>query len=400
MKKTAALLLCLVTVSTLFIGCKRTPTSNVENTATPGVTDSESPKTPPSVSPSGGTVTPDISPAVPSSPGTVTPKPVTPTPVIRDAQKTTICPPELITTGYTSPLDPASVKFPAGYNKPYYLEVDVINQCVNVFIKNPETGAYDILLNRFVTSGGTSDKPTLTGNFFIRTQAEQKALTGQNVKEYRYYFKKYDSYAYYVTRYKDAYMFHSFTFAASGGYIKAKTGAYYNMGNPGSAGCLRMLMGHAKWIWDNIDGGTYCVVTKARKTDKALKKALKKYIPPMGYDMTSSWVPGDNSKGLTPVSEVQSPQKVNGSKPNITPNPNITPPPTPPEVTPSPTSTPSPTPKVTPSPSPTHKVTPSPTPKVTPSPTPTAPQVTTPAPPETTTPAPPQTTTPAPESGS
>lgn len=384
--RSLALLLCAVIMCAVFSGCK----PNAGTAVSPSASATENTNT--EVPTEDLTETPNVSPAETNAP-TETPVPTAtpePTLTVSDAQKTTIVPPALLTVGYTTPLDPASVNFPENYNKPYYIEVDITNQCVNIFVRNPETGAYDVLLNRFIASGGTSDKPTLTGNFFIRTQAEQVAATGQNIKEYRYYFQKYNSYAYYVTRYYNAYMFHSYTFVPSGGYIKIKSGSYYNMGNPGSAGCMRMLMSHAKWIFDNIDGGTYCVVTKARKTDSTLRKTLKSYLPPLGYDMTSSWTPGDNSTGLVPVSEVQSPQKVNSAKPKVTPNPYLTPPPTPsvtptPAVTPTvtskvtptqkvtPTPTRKPTPTVTPTPTPTQKATPTVTPTPTPTPTPTLP---------------------------
>ncbi len=304
-----------------------------------------------------------------TAPASPTPTPVpTPTPTIRPAQVDSIVPEELLTTGYTTPLNPKSVKFPENYNMPYYIEVDVTNQCVNIFRKNPETGAYDILLNRFVTSGGTSSKPTKTGNFYIKTEEQQKAATGQSLKYVRYYFQKYGSYAYYITRYSNEYMFHSFTFEVSSDKkIVPKSSSYYNMGNTGSAGCLRMLMGHAKWIYENIDGGTYCVVNKNRARDNNLRAVLKKYVPPLGYDMTPAWDGNrSNYTGLVECDFVNNPQiadKKPITPPPVTPTPPLTPTPTP-TISVSPEITPSATPNVTP------VVTPGNTPNVTPSATP------------------------------
>ncbi len=308
------------------------------------------------------TPTPPLSPTP-----TPTPTPVpTPTPTLRPAQKSSIVPAELLVTGYTKPLDPKSVKFPANYNMPYYIEVDVTNQCINIFRKNDETGAYDILLNRFVCSGGTSSQPTKTGNFFIKTNEQQKAATGQSLKYVRYYFQKYYSYAYYITRYSNEYMFHSFTFTVnSSKKIVPKNSAYYNMGNTGSAGCLRMLMGHAKWIYENIDGGTYCVVNKNRPRDNQLRSVLKKYVPPLGYDMTPAWNGNrSNYTGLVECDFVKNPQTAD--KIPITPPP-ATPTPTPTDIL-SPSISPSFTPDV--SPSVTPGVTPDGSPTVTPDGTP------------------------------
>lgn len=351
-------------------------------------------------------VSPDasLSPsAAATAPVSPTPTPVpTPTPTIRPAQQDSIVPAALITTGYTTPLDPKSVKFPENYNMPYYIEVDVTNQCVNIFRKNPDTGAYDILLNRFVCSGGTSSQPTRTGNFFIKTNEQQMAATGQSLKYTRYYFKKYYSYAYYITRYSNEYMFHSFTFGISGGKIVPKSSAYYNMGNTGSAGCLRMLMGHAKWIYENIDGGTYCVVNKNRKRDNNLRSVLKKYVPPLGWDMTPAWDGNrSNYTGLVKCDFVSNPETADQRPVTpvpATPTPVVTP-------TLTPTAPVSPTP-ITPTDGPTVTtpgVTPNTSPDVTPEgstpdvPT-TAPTVTTPAvtPPVVTPTLPPQTQAPTP----
>ena len=360
MKRFLSILVCIICLTVCLAGCK--PEQNKpQNSDTPTLESSSPsssadttivPETP------GVSVTPEITP-------TPTPKP-TPVPTVRPAQKDSIVPSELLLTGYTTPLDPKSVNFPADYKMPYYIEVDITNQCINIFRRNDETGKYDILLNRFVCSGGTSTKPTKLGNFYIKSDAEQKAATGQNVKYTRYYFKNYQSYAYYVTRYSNEYMFHSFTFEANtAGRIVPKRASYYNMGNTGSAGCLRMLMNHAKWIYENIDAGTYCVVNKNRPTDRNLRAVLKKYVPTFGYDMWPDWN-GDrsNTTGLTRTDFIQNPDII------ATPTPVVTPTPTP---TPTPSLTPTPTPENTPVIAPTEAPTASPTeaPVEDPTPTPT-----------------------------
>ncbi len=334
MKKIIALILCTITV--FAAGCADKNSQTKESPAPskkPEVTASFTPDT------TEGAVTaePENETAQSDSPtASAAPKVTavpTPTPTIRPAQTASIVPAALLTVGYTTPLSQP----PAGYNMPYFIEVDVTNQCVNIFIKDAATGRYDILLNRFVCSGGTSTYPTKTGNFYILSDSEQKARRGQLTKYQRYYFQKWESYAYYITRYSDEYMFHSFTFKKNAsGQLIAKND-YYNMGNPGSAGCLRMLMGHAKWIYENIDARTYCSVTKGRKTDSDLRSTLKKYLPPLGYDMTPSWTPGDNSHGLTVADFVTNPETI-VTAPPATPTPTSTPTPT---TVPSPSTSPS-----------------------------------------------------------
>ena len=187
MKKGLALFLCCVCVLTAFTGCKTTNTGK-KPTKKPTATATIDSSISPDVSSSADLVTtvPSIDPEVtPSATAKPTPKP---TP-IRPAQTVSIVPAEVLSVGYNKPLSKESVSFPKNYKMPYYIEVDVTNQCVNVFIKNTSTGEYDILLNRFIVSGGTSTKPTKLGNFYIKSDVEQKKATGQNVKYYNYFFK-------------------------------------------------------------------------------------------------------------------------------------------------------------------------------------------------------------------
>lgn len=365
MKKILAILLCIITVTTLFSGCGKKKEIIAEETPVP--TEEASPEPTEEIGDLEGEDVP-LESETPTPEAKVTPAP-TPVPAVKDS----IVPGELLSVGYTTPIDPSVSKLPAEYNMPYYVEVDLTNQCVNIFIKNDATGKYDSLLNRFICSSGTSDKPTKKGSFVIKTQAQQKAATGQNVKGYSYYFKKYDSYAYYYTRYSNEYMFHSFTFVNSGGVITPKSGAYYNMGNAGSAGCLRMLMSHAKWIYDYIQGGSFCYVTNERKTDSELRATLKKYIPPLGYDMTPEWVPGNNEVGLVPVKEVAEKANINNT-PAPTEAPTVAPTVAPTEAPTAvvPTAIPTATSTFVPTPSPTAVPTPTPTPAPTATPTATA----------------------------
>ncbi len=381
MKKFLSLFMFLVCLTTCLTSCspKTEPTVTANNSASATVLENSSNPSASAPSTAITTALPEqtyvISVASPdaSLPAGVTPTPTatpipTPTPTIRPAQLDSIVPHALLTTGYTTPLDTQKVKFPENYNMPYYIEVDLTNQCVNIFRKNPDTNKYDILLNRFVCSAGTANQPTRTGNFFIKTEDQQKAATGQALKYTRYYFKKYTSYAYYVTRYSNEYMFHSFTFGIKGGKIVPKSSAYYNMGNTGSAGCLRMLMNHAKWIYENIDGGTYCVVNKYRARDNSLRSVLKKYVPPLGYDMTPAWDGNrSNLTGLVRTEFIDNPEKADHVP--ITPSPSPTPTPL---VTPTVAVTPTYTASVTPTPTleavvtPTAEITPEITPEVTP----------------------------------
>ena len=91
---------------------------------------------------------------------------------------------------------------------PYALEVDITNQCVNVYIKNPETGLYDVIINRFVCSTGLPATPTPTGVYYASNDD-----TGRVFKTTWMKFPKWDNtWAQYITRITGPYLFHSFSF--------------------------------------------------------------------------------------------------------------------------------------------------------------------------------------------
>ena len=232
----------------------------------------------------------------------------------------------------------------AGYDMPYALEVDVTNQCVNVYIKNPQTGLYDVIINRFVCSTGLPSTPTPPGVYYASNDD-----TGKVFKTTWMCFPKWDNtWAQYVTRINGPYLFHSFSFLTKNKNNPSMY-SYNKLGSRASAGCVRLLVEHAKWIYDNVEEYTFVNITVNKEADIALKYALTK--PEYGKPVS------DDSMKTPP--------------PSPTPTPTVTPTPTP-----TPTLTPTPTPTVTPTPTPTPSVTPdqSESPEITPdiSPTPSA----------------------------
>lgn len=219
-----------------------------------------------------------------------------------------------------------------GYDYQYALEVDIQNQCVNVYIRG-ESGLYDLLINRFVTSSGTAFTSTPLGKFYIPF-TQKTRTTRFRWADFR---PKYDVFAQYAVRINGSILFHSILYKKPN-ISTVLLSSYYALGNPASHGCMRLMPAHAKWIYENIPDGTFVSITNSKKTNSALKAALK----PPPYVTPSS----------TP-------------KPTFAPTP-----------TPMPTGEPTPTPEVTPTPS----YTPTPTPSADPTPTPTATLFPTPSP--------------------
>lgn len=253
----------------------------------------------------------------------------TPLPTVKPLQTKSIVPNIYLTTGYTKP-----AKLPPdNYNMHYYVEVDLNNQCVNIFIKNKETGKYDKLLNRFAASTGMASSPTPMGTYTLRKDPNGKVDYAATM-----YFTKWYSWGKYATRIDGPYLFHSYTFYDKNPELKKPTGidmnnpnmkAYNSMGTPGSAGCIRLLIEHAKWIYENCKYGTIIDINNSHPVDAKLKYVLKP--PPYGTTLTPDY----------PVKTM--PPTTPSPTPTMTPKPTNTP-----TNTPNPTNTPALTPTVTP----------------------------------------------------
>ncbi len=87
---------------------------------------------------------------------------------------------------------------------------------------------------------GKASTPTVGGEF--------------NVGGKGYYFDSGNSRCYYYTQFKGNYLFHSVLYNKNGTLQDGRVGI------PLSHGCVRLEIGNAKWIYDNIPGGTHVVV--------------------------------------------------------------------------------------------------------------------------------------------
>jgi len=233
---------------------------------------------------------------------------------------------------------------PSSYvDKRYFLEVDIKNQCVNVYemykdVVNPDGSftheRYDkpMLIDRFICSTGLGDL-TPVGTYYLPKGGEK----GYPTPRFSWgYFNKFNCWARYLTRIDGGILFHSIIYSKQD--VKtARTSTYYNLGSKASHGCIRLMVEDAKWIYDNCPAGTFVSITDKKPLNQQLKTALKNNQPPYGTTITK--------------------------RPTVGPEGIITPSPTPtytstPKVTPSPT--PKPTPRPTPSPTPYYEDTPGP----------------------------------------
>jgi len=119
--------------------------------------------------------------------------------------------------------------------RPYYLEVDRANQVVRVYERG-EDNSYTKLIKRMICSTGVSGCEGLDNGLYMMSGSRMVWMDGVAI---------------YATRIKDCYLFHSVTYTRRSMDALNKT-AYAKLGSRASAGCIRLLSGDAKWIYDNV----------------------------------------------------------------------------------------------------------------------------------------------------
>ena len=128
------------------------------------------------------------------------------------------------------------------YNgKPYYIEV-IRNQNIVIVYSKGSDNRYSKVVKTFTVSTGKASSPTPTGTFKTTKGLKWGSLYG-------------GVYGQYSTRITGSILFHSVPY-----YKKDPSTLewqeYNKLGTRASAGCVRMRVIDAKWIFDNIPAGT------------------------------------------------------------------------------------------------------------------------------------------------
>ncbi|MGI6537147.1 MAG: Ig-like domain-containing protein [Caldicoprobacterales bacterium] len=152
---------------------------------------------------------------------------------------------------------------------PYEIEIDVTNQVITVFGKDKE-GKYTKVVKQFICSTGRENKTPL-GTFKLQGDRSRWG-----------YFTKFNTWAQYLVRIKGPYLFHSILFDGPD-ESTIKTSTLEALGRPVSAGCIRLMVHEAKWIYDNVRAGTVVrIVQKAKNsalTQHVRAKSLGRALP-------------------------------------------------------------------------------------------------------------------------
>ena len=162
---------------------------------------------------------------------------------------------------------------------PYYLKVNRTQNVVIVYQKD-SNGQYNIPVKAMVCSVGLNGK-TETGTFKVGDQQGKPAksrwrqLTG-------------GVYGQYITRFNGSILFHSVPYYSQDP-SDLEYEEYNKLGTAASAGCVRLCVRDAKWIYDNCPAGTPVTVYDSSAAEPLAKPSAKKIdvnSPNRGWDPT------------------------------------------------------------------------------------------------------------------
>ncbi len=125
-------------------------------------------------------------------------------------------------------------------DKKYYIKVNNEANVVTVFTKDSE-GQYTVPVKAMICSTGTATPTSST--YGIKLRWEWLDLFG-NV------------YGHYSTQIVGNILFHSVPYLEKGNPASLEYWEYDKLGTSCSAGCIRLTVADAKWIYDNIEQGT------------------------------------------------------------------------------------------------------------------------------------------------
>jgi hypothetical protein len=161
---------------------------------------------------------------------------------------------------------------------PYSVTINHRTNTVTVYTYD-SNGDYVIPVRAMVCSCGeqTEENETILGVFSVYFKEKWHPLFG-------------DVYGQYVTGFSGVYLFHSVPYEKMSAET-LKTDEFNKLGTNASQGCVRLMIGDAKWIYDNIDMKTSVEVVDKKEGSDPLgtPKAVK--IP-----STPKWDPTDPAK--------------------------------------------------------------------------------------------------------
>lgn len=187
----------------------------------------------------------------------------------------------------------------------FYIEVNRAACTVTIYMKNKDTGKYDLPVKTCTVSVG-SDTSTAAGSGSLSTNSSYTPLgnysictNGQAAKFTLKPMYEPDGkilYARWATHIVGNVYFHSIAVGSQSHYALSSS-TYNRLGSPASAGCIRMTVADAKWIYDYASVGSTVKIIKgnASKPGPMGKNATIK-TNGVSYDPTDPAVPDSRKK--------------------------------------------------------------------------------------------------------
>jgi Uncharacterized protein conserved in bacteria len=187
----------------------------------------------------------------------------------------------------------------------FYIEVNRAACTVTIFMKNKDTGKYDLPVKTCTVSVGR-DVSTVAGTGGLTLHSSYTPLgtysictNGQSVKYTMKPMVEPDGstvYARWATHIVGNVYFHAIAVGSQSHYALSSS-TYNRLGSPASAGCIRMTVADAKWIYDYASTGSTVKIIKgkASKPGPMGKNAVIK-TKGVSYDPTDPAVPTSRKK--------------------------------------------------------------------------------------------------------
>lgn len=196
-------------------------------------------------------------------------------------------------------------KSSATHTNNFYIEVNRAACTVTIFMKNKDTGKYDLPVKTCTVSVGR-DTSTVAGTGALTLHSSYTPLgnysicsNGQSVKYTMKPMVEPDGstvYARWATHIVGNVYFHAIAVGSQSHYALSSS-TYNRLGSPASAGCIRMTVADAKWIYDYASTGSTVKIIKgkASKPGPMGKNAVIK-TKGVSYDPTDPAVPDSRKK--------------------------------------------------------------------------------------------------------
>lgn len=183
-----------------------------------------------------------------------------------------------ITTAITSNGAPSNIvkeQPVVSHSNEYSLTVNKATNCVTVYQRDLSGNLTPI--KAMICSVGKGKNDTPSGSFKTKAKYQWRALFG-------------DVYGQYATRINGHILFHS-VYYHTANPATLKTEEYNNLGTAASAGCVRLTVADAKWIYDNCKIGTSVNIIENGTDPLPRPEAIK-----LGQNATyPNWDPTDPS---------------------------------------------------------------------------------------------------------